>query len=575
MSTLRDFLDRLPFDTTPLRKLPVPGLAGDCLLELDLTRGLMDSAPASPIEAVRERHTPDLVSVLEALRIAATDARVRALVVHAYAPTLSLAHADELRRGIDEFARSAKPTLAWAESFGELVSGTAGYLVAAACDEIMLQPSGDLGLFGTALEAVFLREALDKIDVLPQISRRHEYKSAAETFLESQISAPHEEMLRSITESVVGHICDCVADARNLQPSEVRAAMDEAPLSAQRALELGLVDRLGYRDEAYAAIREHIGDADGSRTELRFVERFSALPSIDSVRNRRRPVVALVHAQGAIHLGRSGASPLSGHTVGSDSLGAALRAVAQESRVKAVVLRIDSPGGSYTASDAIRREILALRELGLPIVASMGSVAASGGYFIAMPCTEIVAGPATLTGSIGVFGGKTVLQGGLDRLGIHRALVGTGERAGMFSSVRPFTQEEQAKLDAWLDEVYADFTAKAAGDRGRPLTELEPHARGRVWTGAEAAERGLVDHLGGLSHAIERACALAGLERAEAETVVMPKQNILERFTPADNSDATNIRGGSPLFAESAGLARRALLRLAPTGVLTMPNLHL
>lgn len=574
VSTLRDILDRLPFDTTALRKLPVPGLAGDCLLELDLTRGLTESAPSSPLEALRGRHTPDLLTLLNALDVATGDARVLGLVVHAYAPKLSLAHAEEVRRGVEVFAQS-KPTLAWAESFGELVTGTAGYLVATACDEILLQPSGDLGLFGAALEALFLREALDKMDVLPQFSRRHEFKSAADTFISRDITPPNEQMLRAIADSVVDHVCATVAQSRELPVETVRSAMDEAPLSAQRALELRLIDRLGYRDEAYCSIRERIGDADGSRTQLRFVERFSALPSMENVTNRRRPLVAVVHAEGAIHLGRSGGSALSGHSVGSDTLGAALRAVADESRVAAVVLRIDSPGGSYTASDAIRREVLALRERGLPLVASMGSVAASGGYFIAMPCTEVVAGPSTLTGSIGVLAGKQVIQGGLDRLGVRRALVTAGDHAGMFSSVRPFSDDEQAKLDAWLDDVYADFTAKAAADRQMPIEELEPHARGRVWTGADAVQLGLVDHLGGLSVAVDRACALAGLDRSAVETVIMPKHGVLDRFLPADNSDSTNITAGSPLFAEGAGILHRALLTLAPTGVLTAPNIHL
>lgn len=574
VSTLRDILDRLPFDTTALRKLPVPGLAGDCLLELDLTRGLTESPPSSPLEALRGRHTPDLVTVLHALDVAATDARVLGLIVHAYAPKLSLAHAEELRRGVETFTQS-KPTLAWAESFGELVTGTAGYIVATACDEIVLQPSGDLGLFGAALEAIFLREALDKLDVLPQVSRRHEYKSAADTFISRDITAPNEEMLRAIADSIVKHVCDTVAFARDLPAEDVRSAMNEAPLSAQRAVELKLVDRLGYRDEAYCAIRERIGDADGSRTQLRFVERFSPLPSLENITNRRRPIVAIVHAEGGVHLGRSGGSPLAGPSIGSDTLGAALRAVGQESRVKAVVLRIDSPGGSYTASDAIRREILALREQGLPLVASMGSVAGSGGYFIAMPCTEVVAGAATLTGSIGVLAGKQVTQGGLDRLGVRRALVTAGEHAGMFSSVRPFSDDEQAALDAWLDDVYADFTAKAASDRQMAVEALEPHARGRVWTGADAAQLGLVDHLGGLSLAVERACALSGLDRSAVETVVMPKHSVFDRFLPADNSDSTSITAGSSLFAEGAGLLQRMLHTLAPSGVLAMPTIHL
>lgn len=501
------------------------------------------------------------------------DARVRGLVVHAYAPTLSLVHAEELRAAVEAFPASGKPTVAWAESFGELTSGSAGYVVATACEHIWLQPSGDLGLVGAAAETVFLREALDKIDVLPQIGQRHEFKSAADTFMQRELTPPHATMLQAIVSSAVDVVVETVAHGRGLQADAVRAAVDEAPLPAARAVELGLVDELGYRDDAYASVRERIGDPTGEQVDLRYVDRYKALHGLEELRHRGRPVIAVVQADGPIHLGRSGASPLAGRSVGSDSIGAALREAGRDEKIAAVVLRIDSPGGSYVASDAIRREVLRLRERGMPVVASMGAAAASGGYFIAMPCDEIVAGAATLTGSIGVLAGKNVIQGGLDRLGVHRALVTQGRRAGMFSSTRPFTQEEQAHLDAWLDTVYADFTAKAARDRDMPLEDLEPHARGRVWTGADAQDLGLVDRLGGLADAIELAADLVGIARDNAEARIVPKAGVLDRLMPADNSDSP-IGAQSCLFAEQ-GLLQQVLLTLAPTGVLTMPPIRL
>lgn len=583
VSAFTDILDRLPFDTSALRKLPVPGLSGDCLLELDLARGVAETAPTSPIEALRERHTPTLHALLEGLRDAADDPKVRGLVVHACAPTLVPAHAEEVRDAVERFGDSGKPVVAWAETYGEMTNGVAGYLVATAADEVWLQPTGYLQVTGAAAEAVFLREALDKTSIEPQFDRRHEYKSAMETFTERHITEANREMLQSLTDSAVEAFLAGIARGRGLEADDLRGVLDEGPLAPGRALDLRLIDRVGYRDEAYASLRARVGADDD--IELRYVERYdSGFSGLESIRGRGRKVVAIVQAAGPIHLGRSGSAPMGGRSIGSDSLAAALRHVAKDDKVGAVVLRVDSPGGSAVASDAIRREILQVKA-DKPVVASMGSVAGSGGYYISMPCTEIVADATTLTGSIGVLGGKFVAQGGLDRLGIHRALIETGRYAGMLSSQRAFTEEEWTLLSRILDDTYADFTSKAAEDRDLPLEELEPLARGRVWSGAQAVEHRLVDEVGGLDAAVGRACALAGLDPDRTETRISPKLGLLDRFMPADNSDSPIsttagdlsargiVRAGlGAMFGEGVPLLDDALaaLGLGTTGVLTM-----
>ena len=283
---------------------------------------------------------------------------------------------------------------------------------------------------------------------------------------------------------------------------------------------------------------------------------------------RDKPVVAVVDVSGPIVLG-----PGAANQAGSDRVGARLRQVGRDDDVKAVVLRVDSPGGSYVASDAIRREVLRLRESGRPVVAAMGAVAASGGYFVAMPADEVVAQPATLTGSIGVLAGKMVVERLLDRIGVVHESVDAGPRAGFLDASRPFTDEEWRVLDAWLDEVYADFTAKAADDRGMPLTELEPLARGRVWVGVDAHERGLVDHLGGTRLAVERACALAGLD---PDGVRLPSSSPLEwlqRLKPAESSESPAAAAVvAPTGPEALLGSLAATLGLAvPHGVLSMP----
>lgn len=553
--------------------LPLPGRRGGgsrLLLELDLGRGLLESPPVSPLEALRAVHVPSLRGVVEALRKAADDDQVAGLVVHVGGKQPTLAQSGELRSAVAELRAAGKPTVCWAETFGEMGPGNVGYHLASAFDEVWLQPSGDVGLVGVVAEAVFLRGALDKLAIEPQFGQRYEYKSVADTFMRESMTEANREMTTRLAESAMETVVRDVAAGRGLDEATVREIVEVAPLTAAEALERGLVDKVGYRDEVYADLRRRLGDV-----ELKFVDRYGKgglAHAGASVARRGKPVVALVHAAGPIHLGRSSSSPMSGRSIGSDSVGAALRAAASDDAVKAVVLRVDSPGGSYVASDAIRREVLALRRTGRPVVASMANVAASGGYYIAMPADHVLASAGTITGSIGVVAGKQVIRGALERLGIHRESVTVGRFADMLSSDRPFDEEEWARLERWLDRAYEDFTSKAAEDRGMPVEELRALARGRVWTGADAAAHGLVDELGGLERAVAVACERAGVDRDEIDLKVVPKPKLFERFLPADNSEspsAAGLGGGAGLSLLDRVLAEAGV---APYGVLSMPT---
>jgi protease-4 len=552
------------------------------VLELDLTHGLQEAPPASPLAAVRALQTPVLRQVLRALRDAADDPRVVGLVAHVGGTVPTAAQTDEICTGVAEFRAAGKPTWCWAEAFGELGPGNVAYLLATAFDEIWLQPSGDVGLTGVVAEAVFVRGTLDKLGVQPQFGQRHEYKSAADTLMQTGMTEAHRAMVERLAESATDHVLDAVSRGRGLTPSEVRGLVDEAPIDAATARERRLVDRLGYRDEVYAAIEERLG-----KVTYTFVHRYRR-KDVQAFRRRlqrKTPVVGVVHAVGPIHLGRSGRSPLAGRSIGSDSLGAALRAIGDDDDVKAVVLRLDSPGGSYVASDAIRREVLRLRQTGRPVVASMATVAASGGYYIAMPADTVVASPGTITGSIGVLAGKLVTRDALERIGVRRESVSVGRFAEMLSPQRPFTDEEWQRLDSWLDRVYADFVAKAAEDRGTTVEALDDVARGRVWTGLDAHERGLVDELGGLETAIGLAARRAGLDRDEVDVRVLPRPNVLERLRPAENSDHVGAAAGMSWAGVALGsggtsgvgsigeLETRLLsmLGLSPYGVLSLP----
>ncbi|MDO9377432.1 MAG: S49 family peptidase [Nocardioidaceae bacterium] len=542
------------------------------VLEIDLARGLLTQAPQDPLEMLRSRATPTLADVLAGLRRGAEDDEVVAAVVHV-GGEVTAAVAAELGLALRAFADAGKATIAFSESFGELGPGTVPYYLAAHAETIWLQPSGQVGLTGVSLELSTVRGVLDKIGIEPQIGQRHEYKTAAERLTSTEVSDANREMSQRLADSVLEQVREQVVRSRGLTPAELDALVAEAPVEAGRAHAARLVDHLGYRDAVYAAVRREHG-RDGE-VRLQYAHRYAhsakaaASGVVDRLRRRNQPVVAVVEVHGGIVTGRGGSSPLGGRSVGSDQVLAALRLAREDDDVKAVVLRVDSPGGSYVASDAIRDGIRTLRDTGRPVVASMGAVAGSGGYFVSMPADEIVALPTTLTGSIGVLGGKMVTTGVADRIGLARETVGAGAHATMFTTTRRFDEDEQARVDGWLDAVYADFTAKAAADRHLDLAVLEPLARGRVWTGADARDRGLVDLTGGLATAIDRACARLDRTRDDVQVRRYPHLGLLDRLGRPDSSeDALDAIGSGSGPGLVAGLARQ--LGLPADGVLTM-----
>lgn len=540
------------------------------VLELDLTTEVLEAPPSDPLAALQARRKIVLRDLQARLRRAARDPAVWGLLVRVGSTPTGLARLQELRMAVLDFRRSGKPAIAWAESFGEFGPGTAPYYVATAFDEIWLQPSGEVGLTGVALEARFLREALDKVGVQPEFERRHEYKNAANTFTEREFTAAHREATEGLVGSVADHLLRVIGSARRIDVDSVRAIVDRAPIPADEALSLGLVDRLGYRDEIYAAIRQRAGDG----AHLRYLSRYRP-PPLDRLQTRwRRAVgdprkIALVQATGTIMLGRSRRSPF-GVTAGADSVISALRAAARDRHVAAVVLRVDSPGGSYVASDAIHRAVSTVRRSGRPLIVSMGDLAASGGYFISMGADKIVSNPGTITGSIGVLGGKLVVDRLLGRLGVGHDAVFVGEHARILSSVRPFTPGERAALNRFLDRVYADFVAKAAAGRGRSFEQMHDLARGRIWSGADALDRGLVDALGGLDLAISEARKAANL-REDAPVVAFPHITPVQRFRAPESSEDPQAAASTFLAGWGSFASLAEYLGLPAAGPLVLP----
>ena len=545
----------------------------DLILELDLTEPLLEGVPSDPLSAALARRKTPLRVAIDGLRRAAADTRVVALVVKAGGPrsVLQPARAQELGDAIADFRSSGKPAIAWAETFGEFSPGSVGYYLATFCGEIWLQPSGDVCLTGITIDVPFLRGALDKAGIVPQLAQRHEYKNAANVFVERQFTDAHREATQRIVDSMMEQLVTGIATNRNLGHEQVRALVDRAPLFADEALASGLVDRLGYRDDVYDAVRDRVG----SDAVQQFVGRY-ARPKLDGVTNRLagdRATVALVHVTGPIHLGPSGRQRLAAATAGSDTVVAALRTATKATEVKAIVLRVGSPGGSYVASDAIWRQVALTRESGKPVVVSMGDVAASGGYFVSMGADVIVAEPGTLTGSIGVVAGKHVVDGLVGRLGIGFDGVAEGAHAKMFSALEEFSEGEWDRLNAWLDRIYDDFTAKVATGRGLAPDRVQEVARGRVWTGVDAKQYGLVDELGGLRTAIELAAERAGLPSAvDIEPRLYPRVPMLARLRPARSSEdpaASSVRLGFEAWGPFADLA--SVLGLSSYGPLMLP----
>jgi protease-4 len=547
------------------------------LLELDLTQPLVEVEPDDPIAKLRSRGKPRLRPVLRTLHEAGDDSRVAGLVARIGAAPLALAQVQELRAAVAAFRASGKPTVAWAETFGESGPASIPYFLATAFDEIWLQPSGEVNLIGLSYEVQFLRGLLDKLGVEPQMGQRYEYKNAADRILRTEMSDAHREAYGRLAESAWEQILDGVAQARGLTRDEVRAAADRAPLLAPAALEARLVDRVGYRDEVYTSVRRRAG----SDVRLLFADKWSkherpVTRVVRQVKQKKAPGVAVVDGYGGVVMGRSRRSPLQGQMMGSDTVSAALRAAVKDDRVKAIVFRVDSPGGSYVASDTIWREVVCAREAGKPVVVSMGAVAGSGGYFVACPADVIVAQPGTLTGSIGVFGGKAVTAELTGKLGLSYDAVQQGRNALMYSTHRRFDDGQLERLDAFLDHVYDDFTGKVAAGRGMSRDDVHAVAKGRVWTGADAATIGLVDVLGGLRDAVRIARERAGLP---ADAPARPAVSVppLARLKPPRSTDDPRAAASVSMWAAGWGdhAAIAEQLGLSSYGPLTMVGVTL
>ncbi len=555
---MRSFLPGVPdgirdFIATGARRIDTVrhhGVPSGAILELDLQSPPPETAAFDPVRFVTGAGRPMVLrDAVAAIHRAAGDNRVLGMIARVQLSAAAPAVVQELREAVVAFT-AVKPSLAWAETY----PGTLSYYLASAFGEVWMQPSGTVGLIGFATNALFLRDALGKAGVEAQFVARGEYKSAANLFTETRYTDAHREADSRLIASLHSQVWQGIADSRGIDVAELDAAADRAPLLRDDAVAGKLLDRIGFRDEAYRRIAElagvefveQAGDDDSKPPRLSLA-RYAAAHRNGSGRGgpalpgRKPPAIAIVTVAGPIVSGRGGpqAVPLSRSSAGGDTIAAALRDAAADDDVKAVVLRVDSPGGAVTGSETIWREVGRVRSAGKPVVASMGGVAASGGYYVAMAADVIVANPGTITGSIGVVTGKLVARELRDRLGVGSDSVRTNANADAWSLTTPFTPEQHAMVEAEADLFYDDFVRRVAEARGMSVAEVDAVARGRIWTGADAHERGLVDEIGGLRAAVRRAKLLAGLDvDAEVSLVGFPGSSVRDYLRHKASADS-------------------------------------
>src|SRR5947207_12803523 len=420
-----------------------PTLPASMILTAELGGGLSEGGQNALSELVVGRKST-LRGFLDALERGAEDPRVKGLYAHIDGDSLGLAKTQEVRDAVAAFRGKGKFALACPESFGEFGGGTRPYYLATAFDEIWLQPLGAVGLIGLHAEVPFLRGMLDKLGIEPSFARREQYKSAVNFLTETEMTAPQREEVESLLTTMAGQIARGIAETRHLSESEVQGLIDRGPLFADEAKEAHIVDRIGYRDEALTEAHRRAGSGAELLSLSRYIEG-AGRP------HTKGPAIALIYGAGLIVQGGGDKSPLSGTAeMNAREVARAFRDAFRDADVRAILFRIDSPGGSAVASESIWREVVRARERGKPVIVSMGDTAGSGGYYIAAPADKIVAEPATLTGSIGVVAGKLVITELLNKLRVNVETIERGANSGMFSALRNFSPAERQRLDAFL-----------------------------------------------------------------------------------------------------------------------------
>ena len=506
------------------------------ILEANFEQSFPEDIPDTPAARFTMNDRQTLRDVVDAIDQGANDDRVAGMIARIGAASISMAQVQEIRDAVQRFRAHKKFAVAYAETFGEFGPGNGAYYLATAFDHIYLQPSGDVGLTGIIMESPFIKGTLSKLGMSFHGDHRYEYKNALNSYTDTKYTGPYKEAMTAIMNSWFGQMKDGICQARGIAPDKFQSIVDAGPYLGKEAVDAKLVDAVAYRDEVYGKVKSQAG----SGAELLYLDKYLERAGRPHDSGKK---VALVFGVGGVTRGKSDFDPVQGsQTMGSETVAGAIRAAADDSDVKAILFRVDSPGGSYVASDTIWREVVRARQAGKPVIVSMGNLAGSGGYFVAMAADKIVAEPGTITASIGVLGGKMLTSGLWDKVGLSWDEVHDGENATIFTGTQDYTPAEWGRFQAWLDRVYVDFTGKVAEGRKLPKEKVLEIAKGRIWSGQDAKNLGLVDELGGYDTALKLAKKAANIpESDDVKIVVYPRaktlvESLMQRHG-AENSD--------------------------------------
>jgi protease-4 len=536
------------------------------ILEADFEHSLLENAPDTPTARFMLKEKPTLRDVVDAVDRGATDDRVVGMIARVGASGMGMAQTQEIRDAVLRFRAHKKFAVAYSETFGEFGPGNGAYYLATAFDHIYLQPSGDVGLTGILMESPFAKGTLSKLGMSFRGDHRYEYKNALNFYTETKFTPAHKEATTAIMASWFSQMKDGICQARQIAPDKFEAVVDAGPYLGKEAVDAHLVDAVDYRDVVYRRVKSQGGDG----AELLYLDKY--LSRAGRLHDHGK-TIALVFGVGAVVRGKSEYDPVQGsQAMGSETVAAAIRAAVDDGDVKAILFRVDSPGGSYVASDTIWREVVRAHQARKPVIVSMGNLAGSGGYFVAMAADKIVAQPGTITASIGVLGGKVLTSGLWNKVGLSWDEVHKGQNATMFSGTEDYTPAEWGRFQAWLDRVYVDFTSKVAEGRKLPKERVLEIAKGRIWSGIDAKSLGLVDELGGYDTALRLAKKAANIpEGNEIKIVVYPRpKGLLETLLEhhgAENSEREAVSETLALILEevqpvahdlkAAGLTRK------------------
>ncbi len=539
------------------RSLGRPSVPENSVLVLSVSGSLPDYVAEEPLaKALGIRQTQSFTSLLTQLRKAKVDNRIGAVLLKIDFPDIGWGKADEFRDAVADFKTSGKPVYAFLE-----IGTNKEYYLATAADKIFVPPTGDIYINGFAAEAMFYKGSLDKLGIEADVIQiGPKYKNAPDRYTKKQMGDGQREVTNALLDEYFARFTNAIAESRKKSVDDVKALVDNAPYNAVKAKELGLIDGALYADEVDKELKSRLGYA--ADADLRAISggSYRDIPS-DSLGLNNGEKIAVVYASGAINVGRSSSGPLNGEMVGSDTLVEAINDAAEDKTVKAIVLRVDSPGGSALASDLMWHAIENAKAK-KPFVVSMADVAASGGYYIACNANKIVAEPSTVTGSIGMFMGKPVLKGLYDWLGVSNEYIMRGKNAGIFRETEHFTPGELQKMTDQANIVYYDnFVPKVAKGRNKTNEEVNTLGQGRVWTGTQAKGNGLVDEFGGLEKAIAIARDLAGVPAdKDVRRIVFPAPRpFLETWFGADDkADAKSEEVQAAVLEALPADARRA-----------------